>query len=44
MQDRYDPRSIELDTQDNKLVELYARLMNGDRPLTETWLYRWTQG
>jgi len=36
--------SIELDTQDNKLVELYARLMNGDRPLTETWLYRWTQG
>jgi glucans biosynthesis protein len=36
--------SIELDPQDNKLVELHARLMLGDRPLTETWLYRWTQG
>jgi glucans biosynthesis protein len=36
--------SIELDTQDNKLVELHARLMQGDRPLSETWLYRWTQG
>ncbi len=36
--------SIELDTQDNKLVELHARLMQGDQPLTETWLYRWTVG
>jgi periplasmic glucans biosynthesis protein len=36
--------SIELDTQDNKLVELHARLMQNDRPLTETWVYRWTQG
>lgn len=36
--------SIELDTQDNKLVELHARLMQGDQPLTETWIYRWTQG
>jgi glucans biosynthesis protein len=35
--------SIELDTQDNKLVELHARLMQGDQPLTETWIYRWTQ-
>jgi glucans biosynthesis protein len=34
--------SIELDPQDNKLVELHARLMQGDKPLTETWLYRWT--
>ncbi len=36
--------SIELDTQNNKLVELHARLMNGDQPLTETWIYRWTEG
>ena len=36
--------SIELDTQDNKLVELHARLMQGDQPLTETWIYRWTLG
>jgi glucans biosynthesis protein len=34
--------SIELDTQDNKLVELHARLMQGDQPLSETWIYRWT--
>ena len=36
--------SIELDPQDNKVVELHARLMNGDQPLTETWVYRWTEG
>jgi len=36
--------SIELDTQDNKVVELHARLMDGGQPLTETWIYRWTQG
>jgi periplasmic glucans biosynthesis protein len=36
--------SIELDTQDNKLVELHARLMSGDQPLSETWIYRWTPG
>ena len=36
--------SIELDTQDNKLVELHARLMQSDQPLSETWIYRWTQG
>lgn len=34
--------SIECDTQDAKLVELHARLMDGDTALTETWLYRWT--
>ncbi|HUB15644.1 MAG TPA: glucan biosynthesis protein G [Acetobacteraceae bacterium] len=34
--------SIELDPQDNKVVELHARLMNGAKPLTETWVYRWT--
>ncbi len=35
--------SIELDTQDNKLVELHARMMRGDQTLSETWMYRWTQ-
>ena len=34
--------SLELDPQDNKLVELHARLTDGERPLTETWMYRWT--
>lgn len=34
--------SIELDPEDNKLVELHARLLQGDQPLTETWIYRWT--
>jgi glucans biosynthesis protein len=34
--------SIELDPEDNKLVELHARLMQADKPLTETWVYRWT--
>ena len=36
--------SLELDTQDNKVVELHARLMDAGQPLTETWIYRWTQG
>jgi glucans biosynthesis protein len=36
--------SIEHDPQNEKLVELHARLMDGDRPLTETWVYRWTAG
>ena len=36
--------SIELDTQDNKLVELHALLKQNDQPLTETWIYRWTLG
>ena len=34
--------SIEHDPAGNKLVELHARLMDGDQPLTETWIYRWT--
>ncbi|WP_428486469.1 glucan biosynthesis protein [Rhodopila sp.] len=36
--------SLEIDLQDNKVVEMHARLMNADQPLTETWIYRWTQG
>jgi glucans biosynthesis protein len=34
--------SLELDPQDNKLVEMHARLLGEGKPLTETWLYRWT--
>lgn len=34
--------SIELDTQKQPVVELHARLMDGDKPLTETWIARWT--
>lgn len=34
--------SIELDPKDEKIVEMHARLMDGDTPLTETWIYRWT--
>jgi glucans biosynthesis protein len=35
--------SIELDPENNKLVELHARLLHGDQLLSETWFYRWTQ-
>jgi glucans biosynthesis protein len=34
--------SLELDPQNNTLVELHARLMGDGKPLTETWIYRWT--
>ena len=34
--------SIELDTQKQPVVEMHARLMDGDKPLTETWIARWT--
>ena len=34
--------SFELSPGNNKLVELTAKLTDGDKPLTETWLYRWT--
>jgi periplasmic glucans biosynthesis protein len=34
--------SIELDTEDNHLIELHARLMDANKPLTENWVYRWT--
>lgn len=34
--------SFELDPRDAELVELRLRIMRGDRPVTETWLYRWT--
>jgi glucans biosynthesis protein len=34
--------SFELDPRDADLVELRLRIMRGDQPITETWLYRWT--
>jgi glucans biosynthesis protein len=34
--------SFQLDQGSEKLVEMHARLMDGEVPLTETWLYRWT--
>ncbi len=34
--------SFELDPNDAELIELRMRVMRGDKPVTETWLYRWT--
>jgi glucans biosynthesis protein len=34
--------SFELDPSDADLVELRLRLLRGDQPASETWLYRWT--
>lgn len=34
--------SLELDPKGEKLVELHARLLGDGKPLTETWIYRWT--
>jgi len=34
--------SFELDPNGADLIELRLRIMRGDRPVTETWLYRWT--
>ena len=34
--------SFELAPGDADLVELRAQLLNGDAPVSETWLYRWT--
>jgi len=34
--------SIEFATNKQKMVELHARMMDGDKPLTETWIARWT--
>jgi len=36
--------SFELDPRDADLIELRLRIMRGDRPVSETWLYRWTSG
>jgi periplasmic glucans biosynthesis protein len=34
--------SFEIDPRDAELIELRLRVMRGDQPVTETWLYRWT--
>jgi glucans biosynthesis protein len=36
--------SFELDPGTADLAELRLRIMRNDRPVTETWLYRWTAG
>jgi glucans biosynthesis protein len=36
--------SFEIDPRDAELIELRLRILRGDRPVTETWLYRWTSG
>jgi glucans biosynthesis protein len=35
--------SFELDVKNETLIELRGQLMTNDKPLTETWLYRWTR-
>jgi len=34
--------SFEIDPNNADLIELRLRVMRGDQPVTETWLYRWT--
>jgi glucans biosynthesis protein len=34
--------AFQFDQGSEKLAELHARLMDGETPLTETWVYRWT--
>jgi glucans biosynthesis protein len=34
--------SFEIDPGDANLIELRLRVLRGDTPVTETWLYRWT--
>jgi glucans biosynthesis protein len=34
--------SFELEPGDADLIELRLRVMHGDKPVSETWLYRWT--
>jgi periplasmic glucans biosynthesis protein len=34
--------SFELTPGEATVAELRLRLMKGDRPVSETWLYRWT--
>jgi glucans biosynthesis protein len=36
--------SFEIEPRDADLIELRLRIMRGDRPVSETWLYRWTSG
>jgi periplasmic glucans biosynthesis protein len=34
--------SFQLAQGGEKVVEMHARLMDGEKPLTESWIYRWT--
>jgi periplasmic glucans biosynthesis protein len=34
--------SFEIDPKDADVIELRLRIMRGDHPVSETWLYRWT--
>ena len=34
--------SFEIDPHDADLIELRLRILRGDQPVSETWLYRWT--
>jgi periplasmic glucans biosynthesis protein len=34
--------SFEIDPNNAEVIELRLRIMRGDAPVTETWLYRWT--
>jgi len=34
--------SFEIDPGDADLIELRLRILRGDKPVSETWLYRWT--
>lgn len=34
--------SFQLSTDEEKLIELHAKLLDSDHPVTETWAYRWT--
>jgi periplasmic glucans biosynthesis protein len=36
--------SFDIDPNDADLIELRLRVMRGDTPVSETWLYRWTSG
>ncbi len=36
--------SFEIDPGDAETIELRLRVLRGDKPVTETWLYRWTAG
>jgi len=35
--------SFELDTKNENLIELRGQLKTQDKPVSETWLYRWTR-
>ena len=34
--------SFEIDPKDADVIEMRLRVMRGDTPVSETWLYRWT--